>query len=115
MSEEYSFLDDVREKLPYLYSQAASLQPFDDVINEQWCETAHFGIGIDVDGRVCPSGCYSMYGADVHADHVILWTRMHTADDKVFREDYRTDMAGLWSFLRQLPRPIHSFGKWVGE
>jgi len=114
MGDEYSFLDDVREKLPFLYDKAASLQPFDDVISEQWCETAHFGVGFDVDGRVCPSGVHSTFGAHVHPDHVILFTDMHMEDGAVLRETYRTDMAGLWSFLRQLPRPMHSFGKWAG-
>ena len=29
--------------------------------------------------------------------------------DEVFREEYVTDMRGLWDFLRQLPRPMQSF------
>ena len=108
------WLDEVRVKTPLLYEQAASLQPFDDVITEQWCEDDCLGIGIDVDGRVCPSGVYSTYGALIYADHVIMFTTMQTVDD-VLREEYRTDMAGLWAFLRQLPRPMHSFGKWTGD
>ena len=112
--EPDGWLDEVRAKLPFLYDKAASLQPFDDVITEQWIETACFGIGIDVDGRVCPSGVYSTSGARIYADHVIMFTDMHMADGDVLREEYRTDMAGLWSYLRQVPRPMHSFGKWTG-
>lgn len=114
MGDDYRFLDDVRAKLPSLLTQAASLQPFGDVICEQWCDTDHFGIGIDVDGRVCPSGVHSTHGARVYADHVIMFTDMHMKDGDVLREEYRTDMAGLWAYLRQLPRPMHSFGKWTG-
>lgn len=113
--EPDGWLDEVRAKLPFLCDKAASLQPFDDVINEQWIETACLGIGIDVDGRVCPSGVYSTYGARIYADHVIMFTDMTMTDGDVFREEYRTDAAGLWSYLRQLPRPMHSFGKWTGE
>lgn len=115
MPDEYSFLDDVQSKLPFLYAKAASLQPFDDVICEQWCATTHFGIGIDVDGRVCPSGAYSTYGAEIHADHVSMFTDMHMQDGAVLRESYRTDMAGLWAYLRQIPRPMHSFGQCTTE
>lgn len=108
------WLDEVSHKAPDLYERAASLAPFDDVITEQWCEDDCFGIGIDVDGRVCPSGVYSTYGARIYADHVIMFTDMHMTEGDVLREEYRTDMAGLWAFLRQLPRPMHSFGKWTG-
>jgi hypothetical protein len=112
---EYRFLDDVRQKVPHLLEQAASLLPFDDVITEHWCDADEdcIGIGFDLDGRVCPSGVYSLYGARIHADRVIMFTDMYTPEDECVREQYESDMPRLWAFLRQLPRPMHSFGVWT--
>ena len=111
----YRFLDDVKKEVPHLYDQAASLQPFEDVISEQWCdkEAGCLGIGFDLDGRVCPSGVYSLYGARIYADRVALWTDMYMDDGSCCRERYESDMQRLWSLLRQIPRPVHSFGVWT--
>ena len=114
---KHRFLDDVRSKVPGLYEEAASLLPFDDVITEQWCDTDArcVGIGFDMDGRVCPSGCYTMYGARIYSyGNVKLWMDTYTSDKKCFREEYESDMPRLWALLRQIPRPVHSFGTWNG-
>jgi len=112
---EYRFLDEVRGTTPHLLEQAASLLPFDDVITEQWCDAEEdcIGIGFDLDGRVCPSGVYSLYGARIYADRVVLWNDMYMDDGDCRREQYESDMPRLWSLLRQLPRPVHSFGTWT--
>jgi hypothetical protein len=112
---EYRFLDDVRKKTPHLLEPAASLLPFDDVITEHWCDADEdcIGIGFDLDGRVCPSGVYSLYGARIYADRVVLWTDMYMEEGDCCREQYESDMPRLWSLLRQLPRPVHSFGTWT--
>ena len=113
--EPYSFLRDVNDKVPALYDRAASLQPFEDVISEQWCDAEEecIGIGFDIDGRVCPSGVYSLYGARIYADRVILWTDVYIKKGDCGREQYESDMPRLWSLLRQIPRPVHSFGVWT--
>ena len=114
---EYTFLDDVWQKVPHLLEQAASLLPFDDVITDHWCdeEEGCIGIGFDLDGRVCPSGVYSLYGARIYADRVVLWTDMYMDDGGCCREQYASDMPRLWTFLRQIPRPMHSFGIWTAS
>lgn len=111
----YRFLDDVKSKVPQLYDQAASLQPFDDVITEQWCERDErcIGIGFDIDGRVCPSGVHSLYGARIYTDRVVLFHDMYIDDGDCVREQYESDLPRLWSLLRQIPRPVHSFGAWT--
>jgi hypothetical protein len=119
-TQEWTFLEEVKKKLPALYAQAASLQPFDDVIHTQWAnkEEAHFGIGIQDGGGAWPSGSYDTYGARIYADKVLLFQDTYLpnkdGDTDCFREEHVTDMAGLWTYLRQLPRPISSFGKWTG-
>ena len=119
-TQDYTFLDDVKKKLPALYAKAASLQPFDDVIHTQWVnkEQAHFGIGIQDGGGAWPSGSYDTYGARIYADKVLLFQDTYLpkddGDKTCCREEHVTDMAGLWAYLRQLSRPISSFGKWTG-
>ena len=112
---EYRFLDDVRDKVPQLLERAASLLPFDDVISEQWIDVEEgcFGVRFDLDGRVCPSRVYSLHGARIYADRVVLFSDMHTPADDTLREQYESDMPRLWSLLRQIPRPVHSFGVWT--
>lgn len=113
--KEYSFLEEVLKTVPVLYEFAASLQPFDDVITEQWCdkEDKCFGIGFDLDGRVCPSGVYSLYGARVYSNRVVLFHDMYSkSGGSCAREEYASDMRRLWDLLRQIPRPVHSFGTW---
>lgn len=102
-----------------LLENAASLSPFDDVISEQWVGEGgtHFGIGIETGGGVYPSGIYFTYGARVYADKVIMFCDCAYADEAgdnpgPAREEYESDMPRLWAFLRQLPRPMHSFGDW---
>jgi hypothetical protein len=111
----YRFLDDVRKDVPLLYELAASLQPFDDVITEQWCDKdeACIGIGFDMDGRVCPSGVYSLYGARIYGlNRVTLFHDMYLQKGECCREEYSSTMNRLWDLLRQIPRPVHSFGAW---
>jgi hypothetical protein len=114
---QYRFLDDVRATVPALYDEAASLQPFEDVLSSHWCDAEDqcVGVGFDLDGRVCPSGVYSLYGARIYKDRVILWTDMYTRKGECVREQYESDMPRLWSLLRQIPRPVHSFGVWKEE
>jgi hypothetical protein len=114
-AERCSFLDDVRAQVPSLYEQAASLQPFNDVITDQWCDRDErcVGIGFDIDGRVCPSGVYSLYGARLYDARVVLFHDMYMDDGSCVREQYESDLPRLWSLLRQIPRPVHSFGVWT--
>lgn len=114
-TSDHRFLDDVKSKVPPLYDQAASLQPFDDVITEQWCDKDErcIGIGFDIDGRVCPSGVHSLYGARIYTDRVVLFHDMYMDDGDCVREQYESDLPRLWSLLRQIPRPVHSFGEWT--
>ena len=112
-------LTEVGRKAPDLYDQAASLAPFDDVITSQWVDKDYVGIGIEAPTGVYPSGVFQTYGARIYEDKVIMFCDSDYAawveDDDTrgpSREEYITDMPRLWSFLRQLPRPMHSFGKW---
>lgn len=117
--KEYSFLDEVRKKLPALYDAAAALRPFDDVISSHWIGDDHIGIDIDMHngGAVYPSGIYFNYGARIYQDKVIMfcdcdyaeWTKN---DIGPAREEYITTESRLWDLLRQIPRPMHSFGEW---
>jgi hypothetical protein len=105
----FDLADFVADLCPGLAHHAATLQPFADVISG-WgcCEGGDcFDIYIDC-SRVWASGDYDKFGADVYADRVVMYMDTHSGDD-VFREEYVTDMRGLWDFLRQLPRPMHSF------
>ena len=118
-AEPDSWLDEVVRKAPDLYEKAASLAPFDDVITSKWVEKDHVGIGIEVKEGVYPSGIYFTYGARIYEDKVIMFCDAAYAEglsDKdnpgPAREEYATDMPRLWAFLRQLPRPMHSFGEW---
>ena len=114
MTKEFS--SEVKLKVPEVYEHFVSLRPFDDVISSYWIDSdeQYVGIGIDVGGFVFPSGDHSQQGAMVYKDRVVLFEDTHSGGS-VFREEHVTDMAGLWAYLRQLPRPISSFGKWVGE
>ena len=112
-------LTEVGRKAPDLYDQAASLAPFDDVITSQWVDKDYVGIGIEAPTGVYPSGVFQTYGARIYEDKVIMFCDSDYADwvedddtPGPSREEYITDMPGLWSFLRQLPRPMHSFSKW---
>jgi len=87
------------------------------VITEQWIEKDHVGIGIEAPAGVYPSGIYQTYGARIYEDKVIMFCDSYYADwsgenPGPAREEYATDIKRLWSFLRQLPRPMHSFGEW---
>lgn len=113
------WLDEVRKKARDLHELAASLQPFDDVITSKWVDDDHFGIGIEVKEGVYPSGIYFTYGARIYAGKVIMFCDADYAEGLSDednpgpgREEYETDMPRLWAFLRQLPRPMHSFGDW---
>ena len=110
---EVTFLSYVKKQAPNLYERYASLQPFEDVINECWVNTqvGYVGIGIETGAGVWASGDRPRYYAEIHFDEVVLQFDVESGDE-TFRESYSTDMAGLWSFLRQIPRPMHSFGKW---
>lgn len=115
----YSCLDDVRKKLPALYEAAAALRPFDDVISSRWVADDHIGIGIKVheSGCVWPSGSYDTYGARIYKDKVILFNDTRYVDEDgdnpgPAREEYITTESRLWDLLRQIPRPMHSFGEW---
>lgn len=117
--KEYSFLDDVRKKLPALYDAAAALRPFDDVISSHWIGDGHIGIEIDLhnSGCVYPSGVYWNHGARIYKDKVIMFCDCdYTEDTKdklgPAREEYLTTESRLWDLLRQIPRPMYSFGEW---
>lgn len=117
--EPDSWLDMVVRKAPDLYERAASLAPFDDVISEHWAEADYVGIGIDAKEGVYPSGSYFTYGARIYDDKVVMFCDANYAEGLSekdnpgpAREEYTTDMPRLWAFLRQLPRPMHSFGEW---
>ena len=112
---KHEFLVDVRRQTPALLEYAASLLPFEDLISEQWCDAKEgcVGIGFEVDGRVSPSGVYTLYGARIYADRVILFNDTYMTDGNCLREQYESDMPRLWSLLRQIPRPVHSFGVWT--
>jgi len=117
---EVRFLSYVKKQAPNLYEQYASLQPFEDVISQCWVNTkeGYVGIGIETGGGAWPSGSYDTYGARIYADKVLLFQDTYIpkegSDTDCYREEHVTDMAGLWTYLRQLPRPISSFGKWTG-
>lgn len=116
-SEPDSWLDMVARKAPGLYERAASLAPFDDVITGRWIDKDHIGIGIEAPTGVYPSGIYQTYGARIYEDKVVMFCDSDYAEwagenPGPAREEYTTDMQRLWSFLRQLPRPMHSFGEW---
>jgi hypothetical protein len=115
----YRWLDEVRKKLPHLLEDAASLSPFEDVLTSQWVDKDHIGVGIEIKEGVYPSGIYFTYGARIYSDKVIMFCDADYAEglsDKdnpgPAREEYETDMPRLWAYLRQLPRPMHSFGDW---
>ena len=115
----HTWLDKWVRNAPDLYDHAASLAPFDDVITSRWVDKDHVGIGIEAPTGVYPSGSYQTYGARIYEDKVIMFCDSDYADwakdddtPGPAREEYITDMPGLWSFLRQLPRPMYSFGKW---
>jgi len=112
---EVRFLSYVKKQAPNLYEQYASLQPFEDVISQCWVNTkeGYVGIGIETGAGVWASGDRPMYYAEIHFDEVVLQFDIESGD-KTFRESYSTDIAGLWAFLRQIPRPISSFGTWTG-
>lgn len=117
--KEHTFLDEVAKKAPKLLTLAASLSPFEDVLTSRWVDKDHIGFGIEIKEGVYPSGIYFTYGARIYADKVIMFCDANYAEglsDKdnpgPAREEYITDMLRLWSFLRQLPRPMHSFGEW---
>jgi hypothetical protein len=114
-ASEYRFIDSVLRDVPGAYELAASLMPFDDVITDQWCDKKMgcIGIGFDIDQRVCPSGVHSHYGASIYGDgHVVLFHDMTMTDGRICREEYSSDMHRLWALLRQIPRPVSSFGEW---
>ena len=56
---------------------------------------------------------YTLYGARIYADRVILFNDTYMTDGNCLREQYESDMPRLWSLLRQIPRPVHSFGVWT--
>ncbi len=104
----------VLEHVPELAHHAATLEPFRDVITGYGYKPGDKFFGIDIAGNGCvyPSGDYDMHGAWVYADRVVMFVDTHSEGD-VIRESYQTDLHGLWAYLRQLPKPMHSFGKWI--
>ena len=103
----------ILKQIPGLAYHAATLEPFDDVLTGYGCKDGDEFFGIDIAGNSCvhPSGDYDRYGAWVYADRVVMFVDTYS-EGSVIRESCETDLPGLWSFLRQLPRPMHSFGKW---
>lgn len=117
--KEYSFLDEVRKKLPALYDAAAALRPFEDVLSSKWVDDDHIGIGIEVPMAWCvwPSGSFDTYGARIYKDKVIMFNDTQYVDEEgdnpgPAREEYITTESRLWDLLRQIPRPMYSFGEW---
>lgn len=106
-------VDFVGKQLPSLSMHAATLMPFDDVISGYGVRAGdgYFNIDIDCCKGVWPSGDHDTYGARIYADRVVMFQDTHS-EDSVYREECATTLAGLWSFLRQLPRPMQSFGEW---
>jgi len=106
----FDLADFVAEECPELAYHAATLQPFADVLSGYGCgeDGDCFDIYIDTGRGVYASGDYDRFGADVYADRVVMYMDTHSGGD-VLREEYVTDMRGLWDFLRQLPRPMQSF------
>jgi len=108
--EMYQF---ILRMCPDLAVQAATLEPFRDVITGYGYKPDDKFFSIDIAGNGCvyPSGDYDMYGAFIYADRVVMFQDTHSRG-AVLRESYDTTLSGLWDFLRQLPRPMHSFGAW---
>ena len=117
----FGLADFLLDNLPALSHHGATLAAFDDVIGGYGAgpgaDCFHIELSSDIGPGVFPSGDYSRYSARIYADNVVLVHDTHS-EDAVYCEEHKTDMRGLWDFLRQLPRPMHSFGKWqpyIGE
>lgn len=111
----FGLADFLLAELPELSHHGATLAAFDDVIGGYGAGPGdkyfHIELSSDIGPGVFPSGDYSRYSARIYADKVVLVHDTHS-DGDILCEEHLTDMRGLWDFLRQLPRPMHSFGKW---
>ena len=103
----------IAKEVPHLRDHYLTLLPFDDVISGCGARKGdgYFYIDIDCGVGVWSSGDYDTYGAKVYADKVVLFMNTHSGDE-VYCEEYATTLPRLWDFLRQVRRPMHSFGEW---
>lgn len=108
----------VREFAPGLTVARASLLPFNDVIMEERAGPQPDAGDYDPDEEpyfaiVVQDPVYARCTIEAHvtAKSVVIRTLVEQPDDgQVEIEDiYRTTLAELWEYLRQLPRPPSSF------
>jgi hypothetical protein len=122
MVRGYSLITAAAQYAPSLVPIAATLAPFEDLLDRVGAGpqkgSKHdspktkpyldFYImdprypGGDTDG--CSIAC------KVTEDKVVIsWYCMNGYDGKNYRDDTMMTLQGLWEYLRQLPRPYHSF------
>jgi len=108
----------VREFAPGLVVARASLLPFNDTIMEERAGPQPDSGDYDPDEEpffaiVVQDPVYERCTIEAHvtAKSVVIRTMVEQPDDgRIEIEDiYTTTLAGLWEFLRQLPRPPSSF------
>lgn len=118
----YSLITAAAQYAPSLIPIAATLAPFEDLLdstgagpqkhtknyNQKEKPYLSFSImdprypGGDTDG--CSIAC------KVTEDKVVIsWYCMNGAGGRNYRDDTVMSLQGLWEYLRQLPRPYHSF------
>jgi hypothetical protein len=118
----FSLITAAAQHAPSLVPIAATLAPFEDLLdrimagpqkqakdyNPKEKQYLRFDIedprypGGDDDG--CSIAC------KVTEDKVVItWYCMNGYEGKNYRDDTEMTLRGLWEYLRQLPRPYHSF------
>jgi hypothetical protein len=122
MVRGYGLVTAAAQYAPELVPIAATLAPFEDLLDrlsagpQKGCkhdnpkDKPHLSFDImdprypggDDDG--CSIAC------KVTADKVVItWYCMNGYEGKNYRDDTEMTLRGLWEYLRQLPRPYHSF------
>ena len=115
--KDFDRLDHVRQFCPQLIEKRASLLPFDDVIFGESAgpqpgtkyydpkEEPHFEV--QVQDPLYPSAYYSFRVTK----HAVEFSHVETGEEEEYLLDdpMVIELEELWTFLRQLPRPLPSF------
>jgi len=122
MLRGYSIVTMAAQYAPSLVPIAATLAPFDDLFDRVGAGpqkgSMHDSpkdkpyLTFDIEDPRYPgsdtSGC--SIACKVTEDKVVItWYFMDGYEGKNYRDDTAMTLPGLWNYLRQIPRPYHSF------
>ena len=116
MSSSKTLIEKVMEAVAMCHQSAelvplrAALLPFEDVIHTWWAspqgsEEPHFTVGTHAPDDPSDTVWFEFY-----RDRVMVWCTFRTPEGDETRDPpVEISLEGVFGYLRQLPRPFHSF------